>query len=479
MKGQKILFSLGLFCLAASMTAAQRIRKPVWAGQFYEGDAKILSSQIDGFLAAAKPEFVPPGDVCALIVPHAGYGYSGKVAATAYRLVQGKGIETVVILGPSHRVGFEGCSIYPDGGFETPLGVSEIDSTTAQAVAKASGYRFVPEAHAEEHSIEVQVPFVQKVLPKAKIVPIVMGVPSESTVRNLAGALEKILKGKKALVVASTDMSHFLNKTDANAQDNNTMELVQNLKTGTLLRKIEGNENILCGGAPVITALFYAQKIGDAKVTVLTYADSTQGGGPDDSVVGYFAAAVTAGAAEQPGFSLSTDEKKELLHLARSAVDMFVRDKKILDYQTMNPNFLSEKGAFVTLKKNGDLRGCIGFIEPLYPLYQAVIQCAVYAASEDPRFHPVAAAEIKDLEYEISVLTPLKKIENPNIVQVGKHGLVIAKNGRRGLLLPQVPVENHWSRDEFLAQACMKAGLEPNAWKRGAEIFVFEAIVFH
>jgi AmmeMemoRadiSam system protein B/AmmeMemoRadiSam system protein A len=479
MKGKRILFALGLICLAAFMTAAQRIRKPVWAGQFYEEDANALSSQIDVFLAAAKPESVPPGDIRALIVPHAGYIYSGKVAAAAYGLVQRKGIETVVILGPSHRVGFEGCSIYPDGGFETPLGVSEIDTATARAIVHASGYRFIPEAHAEEHSIEVQVPFIQKALPKAKIVPIVMGVPSEPTVRNLAGALDKILKNKKALVVASTDMSHFLNKTDANALDQNTIELVQNLKTGTLLKKIERNENILCGGGPVLTALLYAQKAGDAKVTVLSYADSTQGGGPDDRVVGYFAAAVTGGVAEQSGFSLSADEKKELLSLARRAVDLFVREKKILDYQTMDPNFLSEKGTFVTLKKKGELRGCIGFIDPLYPLYQAVIQCAVYAASEDPRFYPVRAAEVKDLEVEISVLTPLKKIENPENVQVGKHGLVIAKNGNRGLLLPQVAVENRWSRAEFLAQACIKAGLEPNAWKRGAEVFVFEAIVFH
>jgi AmmeMemoRadiSam system protein B len=155
MKGKRILFALGLICLAAFMTAAQRIRKPVWAGQFYEEDANALSSQIDVFLAAAKPESVPPGDIRALIVPHAGYIYSGKVAAAAYGLVQRKGIETVVILGPSHRVGFEGCSIYPDGGFETPLGVSEIDTATARAIVHASGYRFIPEAHAEEHSIEV------------------------------------------------------------------------------------------------------------------------------------------------------------------------------------------------------------------------------------------------------------------------------------------------------------------------------------
>ena len=133
----------------------------------------------------------------------------------------------------------------------------------------------------------------------------------------------------------------------------------------------------------------------------------------------------------------------------------------------------------MTLTKKGDLRGCIGFIEPLYPLAQAVLRCAIYAASEDPRFGPVTPAELGSLSYEISVLTPTERITDPSIVQVGRHGLVIAQGGRRGLLLPQVATENHWNREEFLAQTCIKAGLNPDAWKRGAEISVFEAIVFH
>ncbi len=147
--------------------------------------------------------------------------------------------------------------------------------------------------------------------------------------------------------------------------------------------------------------------------------------------------------------------------------------------ETADPNLLAERGAFVTLKKGGELRGCIGFIEPVASLCETVIQTAVYAATEDPRFTPVTAEELKELEYEISVLTPLKKIDNPQSVQVGKHGLVIAMGRNRGILLPQVPVENNWDREMFLDQACLKAGLPPDAWKKGAEISVFEAIVFH
>lgn len=505
MKGKAIAVLPLFFLSASSFLPAQGLRKAVWAGQFYDGDRAALSAQIDGFLAAAKPDAAPPGKIQVLIVPHAGYAYSGRTAGAAYRLVQGMDVATVVILGPSHRVGFEGCSIYPEGGFETPLGITEVDKTAAQAIAKASGFGFLAEAHAEEHSIEVQVPFIQKVLPGARIVPIVMGFPSEQNIRMLAGALAKVLKDKKAIVIASTDMSHFLNRKEANALDKSTLDLVENQTIPALLRKIERNENILCGGEAVVTALLYAQKMGESRVTVLRYADSTEGGTPDDRVVGYFSAVVTTAAGArnpasgysgqeagggpravfsdgeggQSGFSLSADEKKELLRLARQTVERYVREKKVPEYDTSNPNFLSERGAFVTLKKKGELRGCIGYIAPVFPLFRAVIQCAVYAATEDPRFDPVAPAELKDLEYEISVLTPLIKIEDPKTVQVGKHGLVMAMGGRRGVLLPQVPVENGWGREEFLAQACLKAGLPSDSWKKGAEIYTFEAIVFH
>jgi AmmeMemoRadiSam system protein B/AmmeMemoRadiSam system protein A len=472
-----IVFLLAL-CLGAMPAEAQGIRKAVVAGQFYEASAARLSAQIDGFLSDAKPEKIPAGRVRALIVPHAGYVYSGPVAAFAYKLVQGTDFETAVIIGPTHRYGFEGCSIYPEGGFETPLGVAEVDESIAQALIKASGFSFDAEAHKEEHSVEVQVPFVQKVFPKAKIVPIVMGYPDEQTIRAMAGALAKVLKDKKALVIASTDMSHYLEKGKANALDAETMELIQNLKTNSLMRKVGRNENVLCGGGPVLAALLYAQKLGEAKVGILKYADSSQTTGDASGVVGYMAAAVYSGR-PLPEFTLSPEEKKGLLELARQAVEKFVRERKVVDFETTNPNFLAERGAFVTLTKGGRLRGCIGFIEPVYPLHLAVLRAAIYAATEDTRFHPVTADELKDLSYEISVLTPARKIDDPRLVQVGKHGLVIARGNQRGLLLPQVAVENSWSREEFLAQCCLKAGLEADAWKKGAAISVFEAIVFH
>jgi AmmeMemoRadiSam system protein B/AmmeMemoRadiSam system protein A len=464
-------------CLSISSAWSQGIRKAVWAGKFYEKKAEILSQQIDQFLENAKKISSPGEQILALIAPHAGYVYSGQTAAHAYRLIQGKDYKSVIIIAPSHRYGFKGCSIYSEGGYETPLGTAEIDEPLAAEISKASGFKYIPQAHQMEHSVEVQIPFIQKTLPQAKIVPIVMGYPTRKTITRLADALIEVLPGKNAVIIVSTDMSHFFPKKKANEADSKTISLIQSLETNSLIKKLEGRENIMCGGGPVVSSLLYAQKRGEAKVEILHYADSSQLAG-ESQVVGYLAAAIYS-KNPTPNFSLSPEEKTELLRLARSAINQFIKERKIIDYSTENLNFLTKKGAFVTLRKKEFLRGCIGFIEPVLPLYQAVIKTSVYAACTDQRFPPVSEEELDDLEIEISVLSPLKKIRDPSLIKVGKHGLVISKGNKKGLLLPQVPVENKWSRETFLQQACLKAGLPPNTWKSDVEIYVFEAIIFH
>lgn len=477
MRKKTLLYSL-LFIVCISLLWSQGTRKPVVAGMFYDQDRDKLSNQIDEFIHNVKTEDLPAGKILALIAPHAGYVYSGQVAAYAYSLVQGKDYETVVIIGPSHRYGFRGCSIYLQGAYETPLGIVEIDEALASEISKASGFEYEPKAHEAEHSLEVQVPFIQKTLPRAKIVPIVMGFQSKETIITLADALTKALAGKKALVVASTDLSHFFPKSKANQVDSETISCVESFKTDDLLRKIARGENFMCGGGPVVAAMLYAQSQGEAKAKVLRYADSSQAGGPENQVVGYLAAAVFS-QGPPPDFNLSAQQKKELLQLAGSAVNEFIRHKKVINYTTQDPALLSKKGVFVTLKKRGYLRGCIGFIEPVLPLYETVVRASILAACRDIRFNPVTADELKDLEIEISVLTLPKRIHDPQVIEVGKHGLIISQEDKKGLLLPQVPVENSWSKEEFLRQACLKAGLPGTAWKSGAEIYIFEAIVFH
>jgi len=464
---------------AAGAVRAQGVRAPVWAGSFYDDDKARLSAQIDAYLENVKDLPATIAGVQALICPHAGYVFSGQTAAYAYRLVRGKPYETVIIIGVSHRYPLDGCSIYLKGGFATPLGVAQVDEEVAARIAKASGFSYVPQAHAEEHSVEVQVPFIQRALPKAKIVPIVMGYPTRRNVYALAEGLAKVSGNDKVLIVASTDLSHYLSKKDANKVDAETIALVRNLNANTLLNRCANGENIMCGGGGVAATLIALKKTGEPKVEVLRYSDSSEISGDEDRVVGYLAAAVTLKPGPPREFSLSSAEKKQLLELARQAVRTFVTEKRVVDFRTEDPNLLAERGAFVTLRKKGELRGCIGFIEPVASLYETVIQTAIYAATEDNRFTPVMEEELKDLEYEVSVLTPLQKIDNPRVVQVGRHGLVISMGNNRGLLLPQVPVENKWDRETFLNQACVKAGLPPDAWKKGAEISVFEAIVFH
>jgi MEMO1 family protein len=477
MNKKTLVVSLVIIFAAAVGARAQGVRKPVVAGAFYDGDKAALAGRIDSYLSAVK-DLPALGDVRALICPHAGYVYSGPTAAYGYKLVQGKPYETVVIIGTSHQYALDGASIYLKGGFETPLGIAAVDEDLASVIAKASGFSYVPEAHVKEHSVEVQVPFIQRALPDAKIVPVVLGYPTRRNVYALAEGLAKACGEKKVLIVASTDLSHYLPKAEANSIDSKTIALVKNASADTLITKCGRGENIMCGGGGVAAALIALKKSGQPQVEVLRYTDSSEATGDESGVVGYMAAAVTVGkpAAE---FSLSAEEKKELLRLARQAVDTYVAEKRVIAYETKNPNLLAERGAFVTLKKGGDLRGCIGFIEPVASLWETVIQTAIYAATEDTRFNPVTAEELSDLEYEISVLTPLKKIDDPKTVQVGKHGLIIAMGRNRGVLLPQVPVENNWDRETFLAQACLKAGLPPDAWRKGAEISVFEAIVFH
>ena len=400
-----------LFALAAA-AFAQGLRPAVFAGSFYPADPVRLAADIDGYLAAAAPAAPPPaGRIVGLIVPHAGYMYSGRTAAAAYARVCGQAVDTVVVIGPSHRFGFEGASIWPDGGFETPLGTARVDADLAKAIAKAAGFRFRPQAFAEEHSVEVQVPFIQRALPGAAIVPVVMGAPARATIRALAAALTKACRDKRVLVVASTDLSHYLPEKQARATDAATIDLVEGLETEAIIRKAEAGENIMCGGGGVAALLLYAAKDGRPEVEVLARTDSASFGGP---VVGYMAAAVReSGDAPKETFTLTAEEKGELLKLARSALVAFLERGETIGDASGRDKFGTPRGAFVTLTKAGALRGCIGFIEPVLPLGQAVARCAVYAATEDPRFPPVTAAELGRLRIEISVLTPAREVSNP------------------------------------------------------------------
>ena len=245
---QKLLSVLMGILFLVGFAQSQETRKSILAGSWYPKDADMLSGQIEGFLKNAPSPVSPPGKLLALIVPHAGYAYSGRIAALAYKLVQGEDYDTVVILAPSHRFGFEGCSIYPKGGYQTPLGIARIDESLAAAISRSTGFAYIAQAHQEEHAVEIQVPFLQRVLPQAKIVPIVIGYTRKNIIKRLAAGLKKALSGRKVLLIASTDLSHFLPKEEANKKDKETISLIQNFKTDVLIKRCEAGENIMCGG---------------------------------------------------------------------------------------------------------------------------------------------------------------------------------------------------------------------------------------
>ncbi len=473
---RKITMIISCILLISVFALSQSIRRPVFSGKFYPSDSTELSKMIDGFLDKVKlPEV--KGKIKGIIAPHAAYIYSGAVAAYSYKLVERKDYDTVIVVAPTHNYGFLGCSIYPSGYYETPLGRAKIDEYLAKEIMKNSGFKYIPKVHIPEHAIEVQIPFIQKVLPKAKIVPIIMGYQNEKTIRRLADALANSIKGKKALIVASTDMSHYNPKEKANRIDRNTISLLKDYKCNTLIKKIERGTGIMCGGGPVVSMLLAIKALGSPEVKILKYADSSDFGGSPSQVVGYLSAAVIL-PEEKEDFNLTSEEKRELLKIARRTIENFILKKEIPNFDIKNKKLLEKRGAFVTIKEKGRLRGCIGFTAPLFPLYQTVIKAAIFASTRDPRFPPLVPQELPKIEIEISVLTPLRKINKPDEIIVGKHGILISKKGRSGLLLPQVAIENGWDKEEFLKQTCYKAGLPKNCWKKGAEIYIFEAIVF-
>jgi hypothetical protein len=463
------------------------IRKSVIAGTWYPGDPSTLTGEIRSYLKKV-PEQAVGGPVVGLVSPHAGYVYSGQIAAHGYRLLEGRRYHAVVVIGPSHRVLFRGASVWPSGGYETPLGVVPIDSELAGAILGADPVlNSDRKPHAAEHSVEIQLPFLQVVLGTFAFVPIVMGTQDYRTCEAVADAIFRAAEGKNVLVVGSSDLSHFHTYEQAKRLDQALVDLVQKRDYRGLSRELEDGSCEACGGGPVVTAMLYAEKAGARGVKVLQYANSGDVTGERRQVVGYLSAAFfkenpreKAMAKKKTGIDmgLTDDEKQALLRIARASIQAELAGKK--PPAAKGQGTLEEKrGAFVSLKRRGRLRGCIGFIEAKKPLAQTVEEMAVAAALQDPRFPPLREEELKEVSLEISVLSPLRKIADVSAIEVGTHGLYVRKGSRSGLLLPQVATEYGWERDTFLKETCRKAGLAPDAWRDPeTEIYLFSADVF-
>ena len=420
----------------------------------------------------------------ALVVPHAGYVYSGQTAAVAYKLLTGASYDTVVLIGPYHRAFFPGASIWRSGAWKTPLGDVAIDEALAGAIVKENkDFEFTDDAHLAEHSLETQIPFLQRSLKNFKIVPILVSDPSPENYQRLAKAILKNVEGKNVLIIASTDMSHYHTDETARKMDRLTLDLLEKKDLSGLSREAALKNSELCGEAAVLTVLEIAKLMGNTEVRLLHYSNSADSTGDKTRVVGYGTLAIVQKDESRPAAgqrNLNAAQEKELLNIARQTVETYVKTGQAPDIRVSDPSLKEDRGVFVTLKKQGQLRGCVGTILPKEPLYLAVRNIAIQSAVDDPRFRKVDTSELKDLSYEISVLSIPQRVPSAERIVLGKHGVILKKASRQGVFLPKVAEETAWDKDTFLGELCsQKAGLPWDCWRDPAtELYIFTAQEF-
>jgi hypothetical protein len=464
-------------------------RNPAVAGQFYPGSPDQLSSQLDKLFRNAEPKRFD--DVVAVIAPHAGYVFSGEVAASSFNQVDaGRSYDNIFVLASSHHVSFNGASVYKVGDYITPLGKVEVNQELCRDLVEDNKvFTYRRDAHLHEHSLEVQLPFMQHKLGEdIRIVPIVLGTQSPGTCRDIAGALKPYFNSNNLFVI-STDFSHYPSYEDAVEVDAFTAKAIVSGDPKEFLSAIEKNRNknipnlatSICGWTSVLTLMYLTEGNDKYDYHEVQYKNSGDAEmyGDKFRVVGYHAMAVT-GPVEKKKFSLSSEDREELLSLARRTIEVYLEEGISPDVDTASlSNIMKSKyGAFVTLHKKGKLRGCIGMFNPEEPLYETVQNMAIAAATQDYRFPRVKMEELDEIDIEISVLSPMKKIEDVKEIEIGTHGIYIKKGYSSGTLLPQVATEQKWGLEEFLGHCARdKARIGWEGWK-DAEIYTYEAFVF-
>ncbi len=473
------------------------IRQSILAGSWYPGSAEVLRRDIRTYLEAAQVHPIE-GELKGLLVPHAGYLYSGGVAAYAYKILEKQSFQRVLILAPSHRAAFQGVSVGHLQGYETPLGVVPVDDELVELFhSRTSLVSHHPEAEALEHSLEIQLPFLQVVLDQFKLTPLIMGGHSLSLCQELASTIFELCREKGVLIVASTDLSHFHSYDEAKSLDSVVLDKVDKFDPEGLSRELSLKRCEACGGGPMVTAILAAGKLGADQARVLHYANSGDVTGDRSGVVGYMAGAMFKATpsskstkeetllpasrrkGQTPGLGLSREEKETLRQLALQSMRSHCLETPDLSRPLITKGLEEHRGAFVSIHKGKELRGCIGVIESICPLHETVKKMAVQAAFNDPRFCALSSSELDAIDVEISVLSPLKKIDDVQEILMGTHGLYIHKEGQTGVLLPHVATQQGWDRTQLLEWTCRKAGLPPDAWKDSdAEICVFTAETF-
>ena len=489
-------------------TAVPTVRPATQAGRFYEGNPQVLSHEVDSLLARHANDGTYE-NVAALIVPHAGYYFSGNVAASAYMALDStKQYKRIFLLGPSHHEWLDGASVNTEADYyATPLGQVKVDHETAVKLTtdctdltdSASNTDkilfYEPKAHDREHCLEVQLPFLQRFFTLHSslstkevppIVPIIISTNDFQKLQQIAETLKPYFTDENLFIVSS-DFSHYPSYGDACAVDAKTGKAIESGDVSQFIATIQANarsgiRNLAtsaCGELAIVTLMLMMDS--QYQVKHLLYQNSGDIDNYDPTrVVGYHAFAILRG--EEKTFSLSDKEKKTLKDIAYNSIKDSLDGKPVAvansSLFTLHSSLKEKCGAFVSLHKQGRLRGCIGHFGEDVPLYEIVAEMARAAAFEDPRFQPVTHDELDDLDIEISVLTPMRRIQSLDEFQLHKHGIYIKKGYRSGTFLPQVADEVNWTKEEFVGHCSQdKAGLGWDGWK-DAELYVYEAIVF-
>lgn len=465
-------------------------RQPAVAGSFYPSERMELTKELQQCFSET-PVCIADREVQAIISPHAGYVFSGKVAAAAFsQLDPAKQYKTIFVIGSSHRNSFPGASVYSTGNYITPLGVVPTDLETAHKLAAENKVMdFNPQYHSGEHSIEVQLPFLQYYLTtNFKIVPVLLGTQDAATCKKIADALKPYFLPENLFVI-STDFSHYPAYNDAVKSDKQLADAIVTNQPDEFLKAVENCTRLnvgnlvtgCCSWPSVITLMYLTEKKPGITFHEISYSNSGDSKyGEKNRVVGYWALSAST---QKSDISLFTPaEQKELLTLARHTIGTYLRENRIpeVDEKSLPQGLQNNAGAFVTLKKSGELRGCIGHFEAENPLYKIIQKMAVASATQDYRFPTVKAEELNLLDIEISVLTPMLKIKDVKQIRLGVDGIYIKKGNRSGTFLPQVATDTGWSLEEFLGHCARdKAGIGWEGWKdKDVEIFTYQAYVF-
>ncbi len=493
-----VLLALFVFsgCFGAQKKDGEMNWKASLAGSWYSADGAELRRMLETHIDAAKIPDID-GRIYGIIAPHAGYTYSAPVAAHAAKLLRQNRSEyrnnTVIIIGFSHKsIASRGLSIWTGGNFTTPLGTIAVDEELAKKIAAHDTlFSFRPEAFDSEQSIEMQIPLLQTALGNNfKILPIAFMYQSLNEIDALANALiESDIDWEKTLLVFSTDMTHYLPYSKAVEYDTLTVNNILANDVDGLIDEFQNKIDALCGVAPVLTAMLVMPHIGAQNPLLLKYANSGDilPESAAQGVVGYCSIVYTKNAqknkpqdAPKVDFLLTDDQKDYLLRLARKTIEEIVVNKKTYEPELPADSILAaDAPVFVTLHKAHNLRGCIGQMMARGPMYLAVRDMAIAAATQDSRFAQVSPNELTDINIEISVLSPLQKVKSYKEIIPKKHGVYIKRAFRSGVFLPQV-WEQIPDRDDFLAELCrQKANLPADYYKNpDAEIYVYTVLEF-